>query len=219
MALFRALQTAGMTYREMASVLGRSVISIQHQATRRDIRKPADVERAVRSRAMRSRPSKGYRVTDRGYVYIRAPDHPCAGKDGYVAEHRLVMEAHLGRYLQASEVVHHINGVKNDNRIENLELKDFGEHTAEHNRRRTYSEESRARMSRARKEYYANHGYESHPSYKPIQAREIVALLSDGLTVQEACKRLGITKKTFYSKLDELGLRETYRRLKEGRVV
>ena len=219
MALFRALQTAGMTYQEMASVLGRSVSSIQHRATRCDIRKPSDVRWAVRSHAMQSRPSKGRRVTDRGYIYIRAPDHPCAGKDGYVAEHRLVMEAHLGRHLQANEVVHHINGVKNDNRIENLELMEFGRHSSEHNRRRTYSEESRVKISRARKAYFAVNGHASHPSYKTVKASEMVALIQEGLTVQAMCLRLGITRRTFYKKLDELGLRETYRRFKEGRVV
>lgn len=67
-----------------------------------------------------------------GYIAVYLPDHPCANKEGYVMEHRLVMEEHIGRYLRKDESVHHINGKRDDNRIENLMLLSFKEHQALH---------------------------------------------------------------------------------------
>jgi transposase len=66
-----------------------------------------------------------------GYVYQLLPmDHrfrPMVNGSGYVPQHRLVMATHIGRPLVASETVHHINGKRDDNRIENLELR-IGKH-------------------------------------------------------------------------------------------
>ncbi|RTK95347.1 HNH endonuclease [Candidatus Saccharibacteria bacterium] len=64
------------------------------------------------------------RYKKNGYVMVFAATHPktFGKRSKYVLEHILVMEEHLGRYLEADENVHHRNGIKDDNRIENLEL-------------------------------------------------------------------------------------------------
>jgi hypothetical protein len=64
----------------------------------------------------------GYRVDSTRYIVLNLPNHPMADKNGKVAEHRIVMAEHLGRWLTKGENVHHINGNRQDNRIKNLEL-------------------------------------------------------------------------------------------------
>ena len=75
----------------------------------------------------------GRRTVKGGYITINVspddPFFPMADRNHYIPEHRLVMAKHLGRCLDKSEHVHHKNGVREDNRIENLEIQTPSEHT------------------------------------------------------------------------------------------
>ena len=71
-----------------------------------------------------------------GYVMAYAPKHPNAHKDGYVLLHKLVAEYQLGRYLKPDEVVHHMNHIRNDNRIENLIVMKKKDHMSMHMKER-----------------------------------------------------------------------------------
>jgi hypothetical protein len=88
-------------------------------------------------------------VNDNGYIELYAPDHP-GNVDGYVLLHRVVMENYLSRFLLPTDVVHHMNEIKDDNRIENLWLTNVSEHTYIHRISKTHSREVRSKIRQKR---------------------------------------------------------------------
>jgi len=107
-----------------ASPETRAKISAVAKARELSLDHRANIGRALKGRFVGKNHSgwKGGKIIVDGYARVLRRDHPCANNHGYVLEHRLVMEGILGRYLTSGEQVHHRNGVKDDNRPENLEL-------------------------------------------------------------------------------------------------
>ncbi len=75
---------------------------------------------------------KGGVVEISGYLYEYNPSHPFSTKSGYVAQHRLVAERSIGRFLNCDEVAHHINEIKHDNRPENILVMTKSQHSKHH---------------------------------------------------------------------------------------
>lgn len=74
----------------------------------------------------------GGRTIKCGYVCLHKPEHPFCNSNGYIKEHRLIMEEHLGRTLNREEHIHHRNNNKLDNRLSNLQLVTNSEHIKLH---------------------------------------------------------------------------------------
>lgn len=126
----------GKSLHDIAKIYGCTVYSVQRALLRFriPIRSSKEGKRLASGKhpALRGPDSpkwRGGRTNKEGYILVYARGHPYASKSGYVLEHRLVMEKKLGRYLLPWEKVHHINGIKDDNRSENLQLVSQLDHT------------------------------------------------------------------------------------------
>ena len=71
------------------------------------------------------------------YLYAVVPTHPRASKHGYVLYHRVIIENHLKRILNTNEVVHHIDGNKDNNDISNLKVMEYKEHVRLHQHKKS----------------------------------------------------------------------------------
>lgn len=69
---------------------------------------------------------------DNGYVSFLDREHPLSSSQGKVYYHRHVMSLHIDRWLESHEYVHHIDGDRSNNNIENLKLTNSSEHAREH---------------------------------------------------------------------------------------
>lgn len=110
--------------------------SPEHRANQSKGWTPAHRKRKGEQTAARRDPNT--RTRDKsGYIIVRRHGHPMADKQGLLKEHRLIMAEWIGRMLCSTEVVHHKNGIKDDNRIENLALfHSNSAHTKHHLRER-----------------------------------------------------------------------------------
>ena len=99
----------------LAEIMGKTPNAIRKKASRLNLRKEIVG-----------------RTNVAGYVYVMDKENPESIPRGYILEHRKVMSEHIGRPLAKDEIIHHRNGNKSDNRIENLQIMTQSEHSKFH---------------------------------------------------------------------------------------
>ena len=139
----------------IAIVMKRGINSIQHKANRLKLSKDKEISRFIRSECELGEKNSswkgGRKISPQGYVLIMKKGYESSDCMGYIFEHRYIAEQVMGRYLNKNEVVHHINGDKKDNKIENLKVMTNGEHTILHHAGAKRSEEVRKNISNGAK--------------------------------------------------------------------
>lgn len=186
------------TERAVAQAYGCSERAVQIHAKRQGIRIHYD-----KAGAKNPKWRGGRRKDKNGYVQVYAPDHPHRNVRNEVPEHRLVMERVLGRHLTPQEVVHHINGVTDDNRPENLTvLEDNGRHVFHMHRRYR----GRAGQLHATEEArdLADSKIAEQATGPSVRETQVLGLWNQGLDRAAIAARLGIDRKNVHYYLTRL---------------
>lgn len=195
---------------ELTNIFDRTINSIQRKAANIGLRKTPETKAMVWSAAKSGEKAAtwkgGKKKNKKGYVLLLKKGHQMADRNGYILEHRYVMAEHLGRMLTNNEVVHHKNGIKDDNRIENLELMTVAEHTIKHNSGRKMSDKTKQLISKANRGN-GNRGA-NHHAYKRIDIFSLMAEVSTGKTVDYVCRKNNISKGTYYNRKKEVAQSE-----------
>jgi len=135
---------------------------------------------------------KGGRTKCNGYMFVKCLGHPEANKDGYIIEHRLIMEKQISRPLKEEEIVHHINANRTDNRIENLML--FPNNSAHLRFHRMMRKKSGKQVGLSRQKMTSprDSTVESEPAQKTVNLRP---LSIERVEVVRPCNPFGQPKK------------------------
>lgn len=138
-------------------------------------------------------------VTNKGYQLVHLPGHPRADGEGRVMEHIVVFEQATGITVPEGCCIHHLNGNKRDNRIENLCMMTHKAHTAFHNSGRVLSADTKQLLSERAKARFADE--RNHPSFKDVDVQRMIDMRNNGETVKHICDVFSITKTTYYRKV------------------
>lgn len=117
---FQRYLDEGKSVREISRITGINRSTLRYHFVKLGLK--SNYKQGQRSPNFKSEHFKNQTKSSYGYVLIKKRNHPNCDKQGYVRRSRLVMEESLGRFLRREEVVHHINGIKDDDRIQNLQL-------------------------------------------------------------------------------------------------
>ncbi len=180
--------------------------AIYKKAYKIGLRKTKEIEHLNRSLARQGENCRfwkgGKTKTSKGYKLVKMPEHHRANNRGYVLEHIVVWEKTNLQRVPDGYVVHHINGIKTDNRPENLQLMTTSEHSIYHNQFRIYSDETKRKISQKMKERLSLP--ENHPSYKNVDVLQMQKEIDEGKTVKSVCEKYGIDKTTYYKKIKRI---------------